>query len=101
MEAVDLSASGPLRLKRAEPEQREPVRMVLTGHQFARTPALAFSPAAAYEAPMVQEEQHQIEIRVAQMAPQRKVVAQPRVEVLHQRTAARRALHDLRDGGED
>jgi hypothetical protein len=49
-------------------EQREPVRMVLTGHQFARTLAFAFSPAAAYE-------------------------------VFHQRTAPRRVLHDLREGG--
>jgi hypothetical protein len=35
------------------------------------------------------------------MAPQREVVAQPRVEVFHQRTAARRVFHDLGDGGED
>ncbi|SOE93843.1 hypothetical protein SAMN05414139_06635 [Burkholderia sp. D7] len=48
--------------------------MVLAGHQFTRTLALAFSPAAAYEAPMVQEKAQQVEVRVAQMAPQREVV---------------------------
>ena len=77
------------------------MRMVLTGHQFARTLALAFSPAAAYEAPMVQEEAQQVEVRGAQMTAQREVVAQPRVEILHQRTAARRVFHDLRHGRED
>jgi hypothetical protein len=60
---VDLRASASLRLKRTEAEEREPVRMALTGHQFARTLALAFSPAAAYEAPMVQEEAQQVEVR--------------------------------------
>jgi hypothetical protein len=40
MEVADLPASGSLWLKMAEPEQREPVRVVLTGHQFMRT--LAF-----------------------------------------------------------
>ena len=57
---MDLPASASLRLKRAEVQEREPVRMVLTGHQFARTLALAFSPAAAYEAPMIQEEAQQV-----------------------------------------
>jgi hypothetical protein len=75
--------------------------MVLAGHQFARTLAFAFSPAAAYEAWTIQEEAQQVEVRFAQMTPQREVVAQPRVQVFHQRTAARRVLHDLRDGGED
>ena len=73
MEVVDLPASASLRLKRAEVQEREPVRMVLTGHQFARTLALAFSPAAAYEAPMIQEKAQQVEVRVAQMTPQREV----------------------------
>jgi hypothetical protein len=67
---VDLPASASLRLKRAEAQEREPVRMVLSGHQFARTLALAFSPAAAYEAPMVQEEAQQVEVRGAQMTAQ-------------------------------
>jgi hypothetical protein len=58
--------------------------MVLTGHQLTRTLAFAFSPAAAYEAPMIQEETQQVEIRGAKMAPQREVVAQPRLEVLNQ-----------------
>jgi hypothetical protein len=43
--------------------------MGLAGHQFARILALALSPAAAYEAPMVQEEAQQVEVWGAQMAP--------------------------------
>ena len=41
------------------------------------------------EAPMVQKELQQTQIRVVQMAAQGKIVTQTRVEVLHQRTAAR------------
>lgn len=101
MQVVDLPASGPLWLKRAESEQREPVLMILTSHQLTRAPAFAFSSSAAREAPMVLEEPQQVKVRVAQMAPQREVVAQPRVEVFHQRTAARRVFHDPADRGED
>src|SRR5260370_1294458 len=82
MEAVDLPASASLGLKRSESEQREPVRMILAGHQLTRALALAFSSPAAQEAPIVQEEAQQVKVWVAQMAPQREVVAQPRVEVL-------------------
>jgi hypothetical protein len=101
MEAVDLPASASLGLKRSESEQREPVRMILTGHQLERALALAFGSPAAQEPPMVQEEPQQVKVWVAQMAPQREVGAQPRVEVLHQRTAARGVFHDLHYGGED
>jgi hypothetical protein len=62
MEVVDLPRSGSLRLKRSEPEQLEPVRMLLTGHQFTRTSVFAFSPSAAQEASMVQEKAQQIKV---------------------------------------
>ena len=35
-EAVDLPKSGVLRLKWSEAQQRQPVRMVFAGHDFAR-----------------------------------------------------------------
>ncbi|KVO92435.1 hypothetical protein BGV60_06495 [Burkholderia ubonensis] len=53
-----------------EPEQGEPVRVGLTGHQLARAFALALRPAAAPEGPMVEEEAQQLEMRRAQMAAQ-------------------------------
>src|SRR5258705_3036172 len=92
--------SGSLWLYRAEPEQREPVRMLLTRHQFTRTSVFAFSPSAAHEAPVVKEESQQVQVRRAQMATQREVRAQPRVDVLNQRTAARRVLHGARHSGD-
>jgi hypothetical protein len=57
-----------LGLQFAEPEQGEPVRVGLTGHELARTLALTFGPAATHEAAMVQEEAQQFEIGRAQMA---------------------------------
>ena len=55
-EAVSLSGSGALVLKRSEAEQSEPVRMAFAGHQFPWALALAFSTSAAHEATMVQKE---------------------------------------------
>jgi hypothetical protein len=92
--------SGSLRLQRAEPEQREPVRMLLTCHQSIGTSVFTFSPSAAHEAPMVKEESQQVQVRRAQVATQCEVRAQPRVEVLNQRTAARRMLHGARHSDE-
>ncbi|OJA75088.1 hypothetical protein BGV71_19305 [Burkholderia ubonensis] len=74
-------------------ERGEPVQVGLTGHQLARAFALALRPAAAPEGPMVEEEAQQLEVWRAQMAAQREVVAQSRVQVLHERTATRRVPH--------
>ena len=74
--------------------------MLLTRHQFTRTSVFAFSPSAAHEAPVVKEEAQQVQVRRAQMATQCEVRSQPRVEVLNQRTAARRVLHGARHSGE-
>ena len=81
--------SGSLRLKRSQAEQGEPVRMALAGHQFPRAFAITLGTSATHETPMVQEELQQAQIRTAQMAAQSEVGAQPRIEVLHQRTTAR------------
>ena len=58
------------------------------------------SALAAHETPMVQEEPQQIQVRAAQVAAQCEVVAQSRVEVFDQRTAARGLRHDPADGVE-
>jgi len=69
------------------------MRMTLAGHQFPWAFAVAFGTPAAHEVAVVQEEPQQVEIRATQVAAQREVGAQPRVEVLHQRAAARRVRH--------
>ena len=63
-EAASLPGSGLLGLKRSEAQQRQPVRMALAGHQFARAFAVTLGAPAAHEAPMVQEELQQIQVRV-------------------------------------
>jgi hypothetical protein len=54
--------SGLPGLKWPEAQQRQPMRMSLAGHQFARALAAAFGPSAAHEAPMVQEEPQQAQV---------------------------------------
>jgi hypothetical protein len=76
-EAVSLSGSRLLGLKRPEAEQRKPMRMAVAGHQFPRAFAVALGTAAAHEATMVQEELQQVQVRTAQMAAQCEVGAQP------------------------
>jgi hypothetical protein len=97
-EAVDLPSSGALRLEWSEAQQRKPVRMVFAGHDFARAFAAALGTAATHEAPVVQEEPRQIQVRVAQVAAQCEVGAQSRVEVLHQRIATQCLRHGPADG---
>src|ERR1700712_4229270 len=87
-EAVSLPGSGAPVLKRSEAQQSEPVRMGFAGHQLPWAFANALGKLTAHVAPMVKEESQQIQVWIAQVAAQREVVAQPRVEVLHQRTAA-------------
>ena len=88
-EAASLSGSSSPGLKRSQAQQGQPVCMALAGHQLARALAPAFGMSAAQEAAMVQEEPQQVQIRAAQAAAQGEVGAQPRVEVLHERVAAR------------
>ncbi len=45
------------------------MRMALAGHQFPWAFAVAFGTPAAHEAPMVQEEPQQVEIRATQVGP--------------------------------
>jgi len=59
--------------------------MVLAGHQLRRTFPDALGPLTAQEAPVVQEELEQGQIRAAQLTVQREVVAKSRVEILDQR----------------
>jgi hypothetical protein len=86
---ISLSGSGVLVLQRSEAQQSEPMRVAFAGHQFSRALADALGQLAAHIAPMVEEEPQQIQVQAAQVAAQCEVVAQPRVEVFHQRTAAR------------
>ncbi len=72
-------------MKRSQAQQGEPMRMARACHQFPWALTIAFGTSAAHEAAMVQEKPEQVQVRVAQMAAQGKVGAQPRVEVLHQR----------------
>ena len=76
--------SGSLWLNRAQAEERESVRMLLASHQLGRTFIDSLRDPAAQEAAMVQEELQQVEVRAAELAAQREVVAQPRVQVLDQ-----------------
>ena len=76
--------SASLRLKRPQAKEREPVMMILAGHQLRWTFANALRNSAAQDASMVQEELQQVQVRTAELAAQRKVVAQPRVQVLNQ-----------------
>jgi len=85
-EAASLSGSSPLGLKRSQAQQGQPVWMILAGHQLARALALALGTPAAQEAAVVQEEAQQVQVRATEVAAQREVAAQPRVEVLHERT---------------
>jgi hypothetical protein len=91
-------SSGAPRLEWSEAQQRKPVRMVFAGHDFAGAFAAALGTAAAREAPVVQEEPQQIQVRVAQVAAQCEVGAQSRVAVLHQRIATRCLRHGPADG---
>jgi hypothetical protein len=93
--AAGLPRSNPLVLKWSETEQGKPMRMAFAGHQFPRALADALGKPAAHETPMIEEEAQQIQIGAAQMATQGEVSTQPRVEVLHQRAAARGPRHGL------
>jgi len=77
------------------------VRMVLAGHQLGRTFTDAFLNPAAQIAPMVQKKLQQIEVRTAELAAQRKVVSQPRVEVFDQGAAAGCLRHGLCHSAKD
>ncbi len=77
------------------------MRMALAGCQLPRALALALGMPAAQEAAVVQEEAQQIEIRTAEVAAQGEVAAQPRVEVLDERAAARCLRHGPAHGGEE
>ncbi len=76
-EAVSLPGSSAAGLKWPEAQQRQPMRMALAGHQFPRAFAVPFGTSAAHEAPMVQEEPQQVQVRTTQVTAQREVVPQP------------------------
>ena len=71
-------------------QQFEPVWMGLTRQQLLGRLADPLSAATAHENAVVQEELQQAQVGIAQMASQEEVPAQPRVQVLHHRTRARR-----------
>ena len=60
--------SGSLWLKRAQAEEREPVGMVLAGHQLGRTFTDPLRDPAAQEAAMVQEKPQQVKVRATELA---------------------------------
>jgi len=72
-----------------------------TGHQLRELLSLRYAPRLRTKDRRVQEKAQQIEVRSAQMVSQREVISPPRVEVFRQGSAARPALHDPRDSGED
>ena len=63
--------SGSKWLKRAQTQQREPMRMLLPRHHLARALGLALNTTAAHEAPVVEEELQQVQVRAANVATQR------------------------------
>jgi len=67
-------------------EELQPVRLRLPRQEFGGTLAHSLGPVAAGETPVVQEEPQQIQVRVADLATQEKVVAQSAVEILDDRT---------------
>ncbi len=93
----ELSLPG---LKRSQAQQGQPVRMALTRHQLLRALALALGTPAAHKAAVVQEEPQQVQVRATEVAAQREVAAQPRVQVFHERAAARCIRHGPAQGRE-
>ena len=77
------------------------MRMVSTGHQLGRTFTDSFQDPAAHKAAVVQEELQQVQVRATELAAQRKVVAQPRIQVFDQYARSRCLRHGLCDGVED
>ena len=78
------SADAPLsafRLSSGKAQEFEPVRMVLSGHQFFWAFADTLGTVTAKEGAVIEEELQQVEIRCAQLTAEEKIVAQPRVEV--------------------
>ncbi len=78
--------SGSLWLKRPQPKERELMGMVSTAHQLGRTFTNPLRDPATQEAAMIQEELQQVKVRATELATQREVVLQPRVQVLDQGT---------------
>ena len=60
------------------------MEMVSTGHQLGRIFTDSLRDPAAHKAAVVQEELQQVQVRAAELAAQREVVAQPRVQVFDQ-----------------
>ena len=99
--AARLPGSSSLGLRRSQAGQDQPVRMTLAGHQIPWALALAFGASAAQEAAVVQKEAQQVQVRATEVATQGEVGAQPRVQVLGQRSAARRIGHGPAHGREE
>ena len=79
-------------------EKFQPVRMGFAVQQFAWALADAFGPIASKVSTVIEEESQQVEIFVANMPAQEKVVSQAAVKVLYYRTSTRRFGHDLLNG---
>lgn len=75
--------------------------IVLASHQLGRTFTDPIRDPAAQEAPMIQEEPQQVQVRATALAPQREVVAQPRAQVFDQGAASGCLRHALRHSVED
>ena len=75
--------------------------MLSSRHQLGRTFADSLRDPAAQKTTMVQEELQQVQVRAAELAAQREVVAQSRVQVLDQGAASGCLCHGQRHGVED
>ena len=99
-EAASRPRLSSLGLKGSQTQQGQPVRMTLTRHQLPRALALALGMTAAQEAAVVQEEAQQVQVRATEVPAQGELCAQPGVEVLAERAAARCLRHGPAHGGE-
>ena len=75
--------------------------MLSSGHQLGRTFTDSLRYPAAQKTAVVQEKLKQVQVRAAELAPQREVVAQSRVQVLDHGAASGRLCHGQRHGVED
>ena len=75
--------------------------MALPGHQLFGAFANAFWNIAAQESAMIQEELKQTEIRGVELFAQEEIIAQPGIEIFHERACPWRAFHRIDDSVED
>src|SRR6266478_1035440 len=89
-----LSVVGPLHFpdllpaEESIPQQFQPVRVRLARQQFPGALVYPVGMLAPQEPPVIEEELQQLQVVCSQVPPQRDVVPQPAVQVLHHTTGA-------------